>query len=95
MNSATQTKDDRVNLRLKQSAKAMLERAAGLEGQTLSRFILDSALSRAEKTLHKHERMRLNAQDSEAFFTALASPTEFNDTLSAALEEHDRRVTSR
>ena len=47
--STTQTKDERINLRLKHHAKLMLERAASFEGQTVSKFILNSALNNAEK----------------------------------------------
>jgi len=52
MSAATDTKQDRINLRLKHSAKKMLERAASFEGKTVSNFILTSALARAEKTIH-------------------------------------------
>ncbi len=95
MSSATQTKDERINLRLKHSAKLMLERAASFEGQTISKFVLNSALTRAEKTILEHEAMNLNTRDSEAFFNALASPVQFNDKLLAAFKEHDRRVTAK
>jgi len=95
MISSTQTKDERINLRLKHQAKLILERAASFEGQTVSKFILNSALSRAEKTIQKHEVMTLNAQDSEAFFNALATPVTFNSKLMAALNEHDQRIISK
>lgn len=94
MNTATDTKQERINLRLKRSAKQMLERAASFEGKTISNFILSSALSRAEKTVHEHEAMSLNAQDAEAFFNALNKPVRFNKKLAAAFEEHDQRVSS-
>ncbi len=95
MSSATQTKDERINLRLKHHAKLMLERAASFEGQTISKFVLNSALSRAEKTIQEHEVMTLNANDSEAFFNALAAPVQFNSKLASALKEHDQRVTNK
>jgi len=95
MSSAAQTKDERINLRLKHNAKLMLERAASFEGQTISKFVLSSALAHAEKTIQEHEVMILNARDSEAFFHALAAPVQFNDKLAAALTEHDRRVTTK
>lgn len=95
MNSATQTRDERINLRLKHSAKLILERAASFEGQTVSKFVLSSALAHAEKTIQEHEVMTLNARDSEAFFNALATRSKFNSELVAALDEHDRRVTSK
>lgn len=94
MSSVTQTNDERINLRLKRNAKLMLERAASFEGQTVSKFVLNSALDRAEKTIQEHNVISLSAQDSEAFFDALARPARFNQKLAAALKEHDERVTS-
>ena len=95
MGSATDNKQDRINLRLKHSAKTVLERAARFEGKTVSNFILTSALARAEKTIHEHDVMSLNARDSEAFFNALNKPVRFNKKLAAAFEEHDQRVTNK
>lgn len=94
MNVATDAKQERINLRLKHSAKMALERAASFEGKTVSNFILTSALAHAEKTIHAHEAMSLNSQDAKAFFHALDKPVSFNKKLAAAFEEHDRRVTS-
>ena len=95
MSSTTRTKDDRINLRLKHSAKLKLERAASFEGQTISKFVLSSALARAEETIQKQEIISLNRKDSEAFFNALAAPVRFNNKLLAAFEEHDQRVTGK
>lgn len=93
--STTQIKDERINLRLKHHSRLMLERAASFEGQTISKFVLSSALERAEKTIQEHELMSLNARDSAVFFNALAMPIQFNNKLSTALKEHDRRVTTK
>ena len=87
--------DERINLRLKHAAKLMLERAASFEGQTVSKFVLNSALSRAEKTIQEHEVMSLNAKDSETFFNALSAPVKFNKKLLAALNEHEKYVNSK
>lgn len=95
MNAATDTKQERINLRLEHRAKQVLERAARFEGKTVSSFILASALAHAEKTIDAHEVMRLNRQDSEAFFNALVKPVRLNKRLAAALKEHEQRVTSR
>ena len=92
MDSATQNANERINLRLKRSAKHLIERAAGFEGQTVSGFILASALERAEKTVQAREAMSLNAEQSRRFFEALAAPVRFNRKLAAALDEHDRRI---
>ena len=95
MTSLPETKDERINIRLKHSAKLTLERAASFEGQNVSKFILHSALRSAEKTIQKHESLSLNAEESGVFFDALASPRKFNNKLLAALSEHNKRVTSK
>lgn len=94
MRTVTDTKQERINLRLKHSAKKALERAASFEGKTVSNFILSSALAHAKNTIHEHETMSLNKEDSEAFFNALAKPSSFNKKLATAFEEHEQRVTN-
>lgn len=95
MNTASDTKQKRINLRLQESAKKTLERAASFEGETVSQFILNSALAHAEKTIREHEVISLKASDAEAFFDALSKPVRFNKKLAAALESHEQRITSR
>jgi uncharacterized protein (DUF1778 family) len=95
MDPTTQNKNERINLRLKASAKSLIERAASFEGKTISHFILTCALEQAEKTVQKHEIMALNAKDSRIFFDALAVPVSYNRKLAAALEEHDQRVVDK
>ncbi len=95
MDAATANKNERLNLRLKLSAKRLIERAASFEGKTVSHFILESALSRAEKTLQEHELMVLNIENSRTFFDALAAPVRFNRRLVTALEDHDKRVAGK
>ncbi len=93
--TVTAAKNERINLRLKQSAKNLIERAASFKGKTVSSFILSSALASAEKTIHEHESVQLNEQDAQRFFDALAKPVTFNKKLTKAMVEHDRRVDSK
>ena len=95
MDTPAQNKSERINLRLKSSAKSLIERAAGFEGKTVSHFIITSALEQAEKTVQKHETMTLKAKYSMKFFEALAAPVSFNRKLAAALKEHEQRVASK
>ena len=95
MDATAQNKPERINLRLKSSAKSLIERAASFEGKTVSHFILTSALEQAEKTVQKHETMTLKAKYSLKFLEALAAPVGFNRKLTAALEEHEQRVASK
>jgi len=95
MDAASQNKTERINLRVKSSAKDIITLAAGFEGKTVSHFILTSALKCAEKTVQEHQMMTLNADDSKAFFEALSAPVRFNSKLNAAFEEYEKRVTTR
>jgi len=74
MDAATQNKNERINLRVKSSAKRLIARAADFEGKSVSHFILTSALKRAEETVKEHQMMTLNTKNSRAFFDALAAP---------------------
>ncbi len=95
MDAATQNRNERINLRVKSSAKRLLTRAADFEGKTVSHFILTSALKCAEETVQEHQMMTLNTENSRAFFDALAAPVRFNRKLITALEEYDKRVISK
>jgi len=39
-----------------------------------------------------YQEMILNAENSKAFFDALSAPVRFNQKLTTAFEEHDKRV---
>jgi len=95
MDAATQNKNERINLRMKSSAKHLIDLAAGFEGKTISHFILTSALKSAEQTVKEHQMMTLNTENSKTFFDALTAPVRFNQKLTAAFEEHDKRVISK
>ena len=86
---------ERINLRLSGTAKQRIERAASVEGKTVSAFIVASALEYADKTIDRHETMSLAREDAIRFFHALDNPPPPNDRLRAALDEHGRRVVSR
>ena len=88
-------RSERINLRLSEAAKRCIERAASVEGKTVSAFIVSSALETAERTIDRHETVALAREDAMRFFDALADPPPPNDRLRAALKEHARRVESR
>lgn len=95
MTQANVTKKERISLRLNQVAKRRIERAASLEGKTVSGFIVSSALSYAEKTIQLHETMVLNRRDAMRFFDVVSNPPALNDKLRSAMGEHGKRVVSR
>ncbi|MBF0145676.1 MAG: DUF1778 domain-containing protein [Magnetococcales bacterium] len=95
MSQATTAKNERVNIRLDESAKKRIERAASFAGKTVSGFIVASAMEQAEATIREHEIMMLNRKDADRFLDAILNPPEPNENLRTAMEEHSRRVIHR
>jgi len=65
----------KLDLRLTPSAKRTLQSAALAARRSVSEFVLESALARAEETLPDRRRFGLDAERWEAFQAALSAPT--------------------
>ena len=62
---------EKLDLRLTATAKQALQAAATATRRSVSEFVLDSALARAEETLAMRRHFGLNAEKWGAFMTAL------------------------
>ena len=67
----TATRTEKLDLRLTSTAKRALQAAAAAERRSVSEFVLDSALSRAEETLAARRHFGLSEEGWEAFQAAL------------------------
>jgi uncharacterized protein (DUF1778 family) len=74
MNQTPPTRSEKLDLRLTPAAKQMLYKAAAAEQRSLSDFVLESALARAEETLTDRRHFGLSAEQWEAFMEALDAP---------------------
>ena len=72
---STETRNEKLDLRLTPSAKRTLQSAALAARRSVSEFVLESALARAEETLPDRQRFGLTAHRWEAFHAALTAPT--------------------
>jgi uncharacterized protein (DUF1778 family) len=71
----TETRNEKLDLRLTPSAKRTLQTAASALQRSVSEFVLESALARAEETLPDRQHFRLDKAEWAAFQKALdASP---------------------
>ena len=70
----TTPRSEKLDLRLTPAAKRMLHAAAAAERRSVSEFVLDSALSRAEETLADRRFFGLDAERWAAFLAALDAP---------------------
>ena len=83
----TETRNEKLDLRLTPSAKRALQIAALAAHRSVSEFVLESALARAEETLPDRQRFGLTAEQWEAFETALAAPPPPAPRLSELLNQ--------
>jgi uncharacterized protein (DUF1778 family) len=67
-------KRERFAARLSREQKELMQRAADLQGQTLTDFVVASAQQAAERAIRDHELIVLSARDSYAVMQALLHP---------------------
>ncbi|MGZ6586506.1 MAG: type II toxin-antitoxin system TacA family antitoxin [Solirubrobacteraceae bacterium] len=72
----SQTKTERVQLRVAPADDALLRQAAELAGESLTTFLLGSGRERAERLLADRSRFVLDARDWKRFSAALDRPAE-------------------
>ena len=82
-----ETRDEKLDLRLTPSAKQILKTAALAMHRSVSEFVLESALARAEETLPDRQRFGLNKAQWEAFQKALSAPPRPSRRLAKLLRE--------
>ena len=82
-----ETKNEKLDLRLTPSAKRALQVAAAATRRSVSEFVLESALARAEEIVPDRQRFGLNAEQWEAFQAALDAPPQPAPRLAKLLRE--------
>lgn len=86
MTSVT-TRTEKLDLRLTPAAKKVLQSAAAANARSVSEFVLESALARAEETLPDRRRFGLDAGQWAAFQAALDAPPRPAPRLAQLLRE--------
>jgi len=72
---------ERLEARVTAEQKSLIERAAALQGRTLTDFVLTSVQDAARRAIEEHQQLELSVRDSEAFVDALLNPKPVNDRL--------------
>jgi uncharacterized protein (DUF1778 family) len=68
------TRSEKIDLRLTPIAKQLLYQAAKATDRSVSEFVLESALARAEETLPDRQYFGLSTAQWQLFMTALDAP---------------------
>lgn len=72
--ATTETRTEKVDLRVSPAHKQTLRAAAELERRSVSDFVLESALARAHEALADRQRFGLDEERWNAFMQALDAP---------------------
>ncbi len=72
--TAQAAKTEKLDLRLSQQAKQVLRIAAIASNRSVSEFVLESAMARAEETLADRRSFSLDGEQWTAFVAALDAP---------------------
>ncbi|HWA80373.1 MAG TPA: DUF1778 domain-containing protein [Acetobacteraceae bacterium] len=78
----------RLETRISREQKALFQRAAELQGRTLTDFVIVSVHEAAVRVIAETQTIRLSARDSRAFAEALINPREPNARRKASARRY-------
>jgi uncharacterized protein (DUF1778 family) len=85
-------KTARLEARITEEQKVLLQRAAALAGRSLSDFIVSSAQEAAVRTIHDNELISLCAEECNAFVKTLLNPPEPGERLKKAAQTYRQKT---
>jgi uncharacterized protein (DUF1778 family) len=86
------TRAERFEARVTAEQKSLIERAAALQGRTVTDFVLTSVQDAARRAIEEHHQLELSVRDSEAFVDALLNPKPVNDRLRDTVRRYRERA---
>lgn len=92
--ATTKARDERLEARVSRDQKALFQRAAELQGRTLTDFVIASVHDAAVRVIEETQTIRLGAADSRAFAEALLNPREPNARLKAAAQRYLKLISA-
>ena len=78
---ADRIRGERLEARITADQKALIQRAAELEGRSVTDYVVSSVQDAAKRTVEAHEVIVLSATESRAFVDALLRPPPVNSRL--------------
>jgi Uncharacterized protein conserved in bacteria len=87
-------KKSRLEVRLTEAQKRLLQSAADVREESLTQFVIDVSETAARKELEKAGMLVLGSKDQEAFVKALLAPSEPNAQLSRAAGRYRKLIGS-
>lgn len=94
MSTASETKEERMHIRIDALSKQKLLKAAAYSHIKLSEFVLTQSLAAAENIIKEHEQVTLSNSDWSLFLDALENPPARNAKLINALALHKKLISN-
>lgn len=91
MSETSKAKDSRIDLRVTQEQKELLERAASLKGVSLSAYTLFYVLPAAKQEVDSHERLVLSNRDRDLFMSVMENPPALKGKLKSAIRKYTQK----
>ena len=89
---ALKAKAYRFDARLNAEQKVLIQKAADLEGRTMTDFVLHSAEAAAERTIEERAMLILSARETETFVDAILHAAEPGPVLRSAARHYKRTI---
>jgi uncharacterized protein (DUF1778 family) len=87
---ASTTRKERLEARVSAETKALCQQAATLQGQSLTDFIVGSAVQSARRVLRDKELIKLTQRDRMAFVSSLLNPPAPKQRLQKAARRYEQ-----
>jgi len=90
--SGGRTRAERLEARVTAEQKSLIERAAALQGRSVTDFVVTSVQEAARHAIERHYQLSLSLRDSELFVDALLNPRPVNDRLRDTVRRYRERA---
>ena len=87
-----ETKTERIEARTSPDVRQLIEKAAKLEGRSISDFVISLATAGARRTILEFNAISLSAKDQEAFAASLLNPKPVPEALKRAKKRHEELI---
>jgi uncharacterized protein (DUF1778 family) len=88
MSKISSAKDNRIDLRVTQAQKELLEQAAALRGVSLSAYTILHLLPLAQQEIAAQEKLVLSDRDRDLFMSKIENPPELQGNLKSAIGKY-------
>ena len=82
----------RLEARISPDQKVLFQKAAALQGRTLTDFIVECVAREARRVIQENEVIKLGERDRQVFVEALLNPPAPNKALRKAAKCHARQI---